>query len=438
MLPLHVTFEDLSIKRQFLNALEEMGITTPTEIQIKAIPPVRAGQDVLGIAQTGTGKTAAFVLPILDHLKYAQGDSPRCLVLVPTKELVMQVTGYFVSLAKYTDLRICAIYGGVGPKTQIETLEAGVDIAIATPGRFMEVYLKGAFVTKKLKYLVLDEADRMMDMGFMPQLRNILEVIPTKRQNLLFSATFPDHVQRLSEEFLLWPTRIEVTPQSTPVETVTQTWYDVPNFHTKLNLLLHLLQDEKLHRVIVFVRTREMAENIARFLQRKEAGTLRVLHANKAQHSRLNAMDDFKAGEIRILVSTDVSARGIDIPEVSHVINFSVPRDHLDYVHRIGRTGRALRTGEAITFVDRSEVYHLKKIEKIIRMEVPMAEFPAEVIVEETTKAEKQVQAKEIDHQKRREDPDYKGAFHDKKKKTKSDAKKSSSSPRSTSRKKRR
>lgn len=438
MLPLHVTFEDLSIKRQFLNALEEMGITTPTEIQIKAIPPVRAGQDVLGIAQTGTGKTAAFVLPILDHLKYAQGDSPRCLVLVPTKELVMQVTGYFISLAKYTDLRICAIYGGVGPKTQIETLEAGVDIAIATPGRFMEVYLKGAFVTKKLKYLVLDEADRMMDMGFMPQLRNILEVIPTKRQNLLFSATFPDHVQRLSEEFLLWPTRIEVTPQSTPVETVTQTWYDVPNFHTKLNLLLHLLQDEKLHRVIVFVRTREMAENIARFLQRKEAGTLRVLHANKAQHSRLNAMDDFKAGEIRILVSTDVSARGIDIPDVSHVINFSVPRDHLDYVHRIGRTGRALRTGEAITFVDRSEVYHLKKIEKIIRMEVPMAEFPAEVVVEETTKAEKQVQAKEIDHQKRREDPDYKGAFHDKKKKTKSDAKKSSSSPRSTSRKKRR
>ncbi len=437
MLPLHVTFEDLSIKRQFLNALEEMGITTPTEIQEKAIPPVRAGQDVLGIAQTGTGKTAAFVLPILDHLKFAQGDSPRCLVLVPTKELVMQVTGYFVSLAKYTDLRICAIYGGVGPKTQIETLEAGVDIAVATPGRFMEVYLKGAFVTKKLKFLVLDEADRMMDMGFMPQLRNILEVIPTKRQNLLFSATFPDHVQRLSEEFLLWPTRIEVTPQSTPVETVTQSWYDVPNFHTKLNLLLHLLHDEKLHRVIVFVRTREMAENIARFLQRKEAGTLRVLHANKGQHSRLNAIDDFKAGEIRILVSTDVSARGIDIPEVSHVINFSVPRDHLDYVHRIGRTGRALRTGEAITFVDRSEVYHLKKIEKIIRMEVPMAKFPAEVIVEETTKAEKQVQAKEIDHQKRREDPDYKGAFHDKKKKTKSDAKKSSSSPRSPSRKKR-
>ena len=412
-----MSFEALQIKRQYLNALEEMGLTSPTEIQEKAIPCIRAGQDVLGIAQTGTGKTAAYALPLLDVLKYAQGTSPRCLVLVPTKELVLQVSEYFKKLGKYTDLRIGALYGGVGPKTQIEQLAAGLDLVVATPGRFLEVYSRGAFETKKLKHLVLDEADRMMDMGFMPQLRQILEVIPSKRQNVLLSATFPDHVHRLSEEFLLWPTRIEITPQSTPVETVDQVWFAVPNFQTKLNLLMHLLENEDLKRVIIFVRTRELAENIARFLVRKEVGELRVLHANKGQNSRLNAMDDFRAGDIRILVSTDVSARGIDIPAVSHVINFSVPRDHLDYVHRIGRTGRAFLTGTAITFVDAAEIYHIKKIEHIIRMAVPQLDLPKEVIVEATSKEEKQEQAKEIDFQKRRENPDYKGAFHQKKRK---------------------
>lgn len=418
MLPLSVNFEDLGIKRQYLNALDEMGITSPTEIQEKAIPSIRAGQDVLGIAQTGTGKTAAYALPLLDLIKYAQGNDPRALVLVPTKELVQQVTDYFISLARHTDLRTIALFGGVGPKSQREALEAGCDIIVATPGRFMELYLKEAIVTKKLKHLVLDEADRMMDMGFMPQLRRILEVIPRKRQNLLFSATFPDHVQRLSEEFLLWPTRIEVTPQSTPVATVEQLWYRVPNVPTKLNLLLHLLNDETLSRVIIFVRTRELAENIARFLERKNAGSLRVIHANKQQHSRINAMNDFRAGDIRLLVSTDVAARGIDIPAVSHVINFSVPRDHLDYVHRIGRTGRALLSGKAITFVDPSEVSHLKKIEHLMNMQVPVEDLPEEIQLEETPKTERQEQAREVDRQKRREDPDYKGAFHDKKKKT--------------------
>jgi ATP-dependent RNA helicase RhlE len=423
-----VSFEALQIKRQYLNALEEMGLSNPTEIQEKAIPCIRAGQDVLGIAQTGTGKTAAYALPLLDVLKYAQGTSPRCLVLVPTKELVLQVSEYFKKLAKYTDLRIGALYGGVGPKTQIEHLGAGLDLVVATPGRFLEVYSRGAFETKKLKHLVLDEADRMMDMGFMPQLRQILEVIPAKRQNVLLSATFPDHVHRLSEEFLLWPTRIEITPQSTPVETVDQVWFTVPNFQTKLNLLMHLLENEDLKRVIIFVRTRELAENIARFLVRKEVGELRVLHANKGQNSRLNAVDDFRAGDIRILVSTDVSARGIDIPAVSHVINFSVPRDHLDYVHRIGRTGRAFLTGTAITFVDAAEVYHIKKIEHIIRMSVQQIDLPKGVTIESTTKEEKQEQAKEIDFQKRRENPEYKGAFH--KKKVKPGSKPQQSGPR--------
>lgn len=424
-----MSFEHLRITRQFLNALDDAGITTPTEIQEKAIPPIRGGQDVIGIAQTGTGKTAAFALPLLGALKFASGNPPRALVLVPTKELVMQVATHFKMLSKYTDLRIVALYGGVGYKKQAEEVEAGCDIIVATPGRFMEIYLKGYIPAKKIKHLVLDEADRMMDMGFMPQLRQIFEVIPSKRQNLLFSATFPPRVERLSEEFLLWPTRIEVTPESTPVETVEQCYYSVPNFRSKLNLLEHLLRNrEDMRRVIVFVRTKEYAENIGKYLQRIEIGEVRVIHSNKGQNSRLNAMADFHGGEVRVLVSTDVAARGIDIPEVSHVINYSVPRDYLDYVHRIGRTGRALRTGNALTFVDRAESYHLKKIEGIIRMEVPEISIPEAVEILETPKHEFKEQAREIDHQRRREDPDYKGAFHDRKRKPGSGRKSGSSS----------
>jgi ATP-dependent RNA helicase RhlE len=309
------------------------------------------------------------------------------------------------------------LYGGIGPKAQTEEMKKGKDIVIATPGRFMEIYSKEAIPVKHLKHLILDEADRMMDMGFMPQLRNIFEVIPSKRQNLLFSATFPPRVERLSEEFLLWPTRVEVTPESTPVETVAQVRYKAPNFKTKLNLLMHLLKDEALHRVIIFTQTKELAENIGKFLERSEVGTVRIIHSNKGQNSRINALEDFRQGEIRILVSTDVSSRGIDIPEVSHVINFSVPRDYLDYVHRIGRTGRAFRAGEAITFCDPAEEYHIRKIEGIIQTVVPVNSLPVEVAVEETSKAEKQEQAREIDRQKKRENPDYQGAFHEKKRK---------------------
>ena len=335
-------FEELKITRQFLNAIEDLGFEETTYIQEKAIPPVRAGQDVIGIAQTGTGKTLAYLLPVLQQLKYAQPKGVRCLILAPTKELVVQIHGQVELLSKYTDLRSIALYGGIGPKAQIAELKKEKDIIVATPGRFMEIYMREEIPTKQIKHLILDEADRMMDMGFMPQLRRIFEVIPSKRQNLLFSATFPPRVENLADEFLLWPTRIEVTPESSAVETVNQVRYKVPNFKTKLNLLLHLLQDrENLHRVIIFTHTKDLAENIGKYLERSELGTVRVIHSNKGQNSRINALDEFRTGDIRILVSTDVSSRGIDIPEVSHVINFSVPRDYLDYVHRIGRTGRA-------------------------------------------------------------------------------------------------
>ena len=412
-----LSFEDLKLSRQFLNAIDDQGFTTPTAIQQKAIPLALSGHDLLGIAQTGTGKTAAFVLPILMKVKYAQGVDPRVLILAPTRELVMQIKTHLDALATYTDLRAVALYGGLGPKQQLEALEGGMDIIVSTPGRFLDIYKKGAINPKFIKTMVLDEADKMMDMGFMPQIRNILEVVPNKRQNMLFSATMPDKVIRLTEEFLEFPERVEVAPQSTTVETIEQCLYELPNFKTKLNLLELLLADEALNRVIIFVKTKGNADNIGKYLDRKELGPVRIIHANKGQNSRINAMADFKAGEVRILVSTDVTARGMDISMVSHVVNFDVPLIYEDYVHRIGRTGRAEQDGIAITFANEVEMTHIPKIEQLIQKEIPRKNLPQGLNIEKTPFEEKQLMARELDQIKRKENPDFKGAFHEKKRK---------------------
>ncbi|KAB7726128.1 DEAD/DEAH box helicase [Rudanella paleaurantiibacter] len=411
------SFDDFALNRQLLNAIADAGYTTPTPIQQKTIPLILGNHDVLGIAQTGTGKTAAYVLPLLMKVKYAQGKNPRALILAPTRELVMQIDEAIAQLAKYTDLRHVALYGGLGPKTQIAALDAGIDIIVATPGRFMDLYLTESIVTKELKTMILDEADKMMDMGFMPQIRKILEVIPRKRQNLLFSATFPEKVERLSAEFLEAPVRVEVTPQATAAEMVTQTLYEVPNFRTKISLLEELVEREGFERGIVFTRSKTTAENVYKFLQRKvvEEGQVRVIHANKGQNTRINSMEAFKEGSVKILVATDVAARGIDVAEVSHVINFDVPLIYEDYVHRIGRTGRANRSGQAITFMTPPEAYHIQKIEKIIRMPIPRETLPTNVEVTETPFDEQQAMLREIDEQRKKEDPTFKGAFHEKK-----------------------
>jgi len=410
-----MTFEELKLTRQFLDAVNELGYESPSEIQEKVIPRVLGGQDVIGIAQTGTGKTAAYVLPLLQLLKYPQGDEPRALILVPTKELVVQVEEQIQSLCKYTELRYVALYGGVGPKTQIEAIKKGVDIIVATPGRFLEIYAKRVIIPKKIKHVVLDECDRMMDMGFWPQLREIQEKLPQKKQQLLFSATFPERVERIADNFLLFPSRVEVTPQATPATTVEQRVYMVPNFKTKLNLLMHLLEGDEMKRVMVFVRTKADATSMGKFMERSNVGEIRFLHSNIGQNSRMNAIKDFKDGNVRILVSTDVTARGIDVFEVSHVVNFQVPGHYEDYVHRIGRTGRAFKTGVAISFVDMSEEYHLANIQKIIRQTIPVFEIPEVVHIEKTDTEEKQEQAREIDRQKRLDNPEFKGAFHEKK-----------------------
>ena len=414
------SFESFNLNKQLLNAVTDLNFSVPTEIQQKAIPIILAGQEIIGIAQTGTGKTAAYLLPLLMKIKFAQGDEPRAVILAPTKELTLQIAEHAAQLAKYTDLRILPLYGGVGPKTQIEMLRQGIDIIISTPGRFTELYQKGELFTKHVKMLVLDEADRMMDMGFMGQLRKILEVLPIKRQNLLFSATFSERVEKLSSEFLEFPVKVEITPQATTAKQVEQELYHVPNIKTKINFLEHLLQDtEAFNRVMIFTRTKESADNVFNFLERKGFGPVKVIHSNKGQNSRINAVNEFKEGQLRILVSTDVTARGIDVVKVSHVINFDVPAFHEDYVHRIGRTGRAFQEGKAITFATEAEHYHIEKIEKLIREKIPLKTLPDTVEIAKTSYEESQAMALDIDWQKRKEDPEFKGAFHEKRDKRK-------------------
>jgi ATP-dependent RNA helicase RhlE len=410
------SFEEFNLNKQLLNAVSDLGFTQPTEIQQKCIPIIQGGQEVIGIAQTGTGKTAAYLLPVLMKIKYAQGNDPRVLILAPTKELTLQISEHARLLTKYTDLRILAIYGGVGPKTQIESIHNGVDILVSTPGRFMELYLKGEVGVKGIKIMILDEADRVMDMGFMPQIRKILEILPRKRQNLLFSATFNAKVEKLSAEFLEFPIKVEVTPQATPAKQVDQMQYHLPNLKTKINFLEYLFRDrEQFNRVMIFTRSKEVANNIFQFLDRKGYGPVRVIHSNKGQNSRINAVNEFKEGIIRILVTTDVTARGIDVTKVSHVINFDVPVSYEDYVHRIGRTGRAFQEGTAITFVTKAELYHIEKIEKLIREKIPLKDLPEDLVIEKTPFQEEQKMRREIDEQRKKDDPTFKGAFHDKK-----------------------
>ena len=414
-----LSFEDLKVSKVILRALSEIGFTEPTPIQQKAIPKINSGVNVVGVAQTGTGKTAAYLLPLFTKLKKAEGVDPRLIILVPTRELSIQVGEDIEELTSYSDLRHAAVFGGIGWTKHAELITPGIDILAATPGRLWDLYQAGALSLKKVKYLVIDEADRMLDMGFLPQLRQLQEVLPTKRQNLLFSATFSEKVEQMAEEFLDYFDKISVARSATPVELVTQKVYQVPNFRTKLNLIQYLLQDEEtFSRVIIFAKTKENAESIFKVIKRKSSGEKRILHSNKGQNTRINAIQAFKEGEVRILITTDVSARGLDASQVSHVINFDIPNNYEDYVHRIGRTARAGHTGDAITLIEPSDEWHLRKIEELIRMEIPIVELPIDVEIVESTFEEKQQQLREIDRQRKIDDPTFQGAFHERKKRT--------------------
>lgn len=412
-----LTFRDFKLNKQLWSALDEEGFESPTPIQAKAIPLGLAGHDVMGIAQTGTGKTAAYVLPLIMKLKYAQGQDPRAVIFSPTRELATQIEDAAKKMAKYTDLRIIGLLGGASIKLQREKLEDGADIIIATPGRFMDLYHEQRFGVRQIKTLVLDEADKMMDMGFMPQLRKLLEIIPVKRQNMLFSATMAEKVVRLSEEFLEFPEVVEIAPQATVVDTIDQTAYDVPNFRTKVELLLHILDEQRHQKVIVFTKTKHNANNLYKYLERKFSKAIRVIHGNKDQNTRLNAIADFRNDKVDVLVATDVMSRGIDVREVNLVINFDVPLIYEDYVHRVGRTGRHYDEGRAITMINPAERIHFERIEELINSKVTKAPWPTKVEVFPTPKEEKIAMDREMDIVKRQANPDFKGAFHEKKRK---------------------
>jgi len=389
-------FTDLKLIETLLRAVHEEGYTTPTPIQEQAIPHVLEGRDILGCAQTGTGKTAAFALPILQYLIQNPNRNKRpvirVLVLSPTRELAIQIRESFATYGKYTNLKHATIFGGVNQNPQVEMLRRGVDILVATPGRLLDLMNQGHVHLDTVEVFVLDEADRMLDMGFIHDVKKVVAKLPRQRQTLFFSATMPDSILDLAHSILSNPVSVAVTPPATTTATVDQSIYFVEK-HQKIDLLKHLLySDSSLKRVIIFTRTKHGADKVVRQL----GGVARAeaIHGNKSQNARERALGNFKSGAIRVLVATDIAARGIDVDQITHVINYDLPNEPESYVHRIGRTGRAGQTGYAISFCDMEERAYLKDIEKLIRKHVPVVEhhpYPSELGIPEPTNLQPQV-----------------------------------------------
>ena len=374
-----VTFADLGLSETLLRALSAAKYTTPTPIQERTIPALLQGRDVLGIAQTGTGKTAAFALPILQHLSSttvrAQPKSPRALVLAPTRELAVQIARSFETYGYGLGLRLCTVVGGLGYGRQIETLQRGVDILVATPGRLLDLIERGNVKLGQVTFFVLDEADRMFDMGFVRDVRRITQLVAKDRQTLLFSATMPNDIAKLANEILKNPEKVEIAPQGRTIDKIDQRVYFV-NSSTKRALLSHLLSDASLERVIVFTRTKRGANRVAEALEDQGVRS-EAIHGNKSQNARRKALDNFSRGKARVLVATDLASRGIDVTGVTHVINFELPADAESYVHRIGRTARAGASGVALSFCDGSERGQLRSIEKLTSQRIAVVPTPS-------------------------------------------------------------
>ena len=360
-------FQQLGLAPQVIQSVKDAGYTEPTPIQTAAIPVILQRHDLMGIAQTGTGKTAAFVLPLLSLMASnpPQHRGIRGLIMVPTRELVVQVEENIRTYARHLPLRVATIFGGVSERPQIRALQQGADMIVATPGRLLDVIRGREASLRSLEFLVLDEADRMLDMGFIHPIRQIVRLLPQQRLTLLFSATLSREIEQLSREFMHHPKMVEIGRRSNPAETVTQYLYEISH-HAKMSLLSHLLKNEALKTVLVFSRTKHGADRIARRLESARIPCA-TLHANRSQNQRLRALQDFKNGRVRVLVATDIAARGIDVEGISHVINYDFPRHPEDYVHRIGRTGRAQAVGEAISFLAPDDHSHLRTLERFLR-----------------------------------------------------------------------
>jgi ATP-dependent RNA helicase RhlE len=373
------TFRELNLTKPLLRALEDMSISEPTPIQLKAFPVIMSGRDAVGIAQTGTGKTLSYLLPILRMLDYSEQRPPRVVIVVPTRELVVQVVQEIEKLSKYMSLRVFGVYGASNINTQKARLFEGLDILVGTPGRLIDLTLSNSLQFKSIKKLVIDEADEMLNLGFRPQLMQLLEAMPLKRQSLLFSATMSEEVELLINRYFLSPETLEIIARGTPADKITQLAYFVPNFYTKLNLLKRLLEDQHdWTKVLLFVNNKTRAGELETMLE-STGVEIGVMHSNKSQTNRFAAIKQFQEGSLRVLIATDVMARGLDLQGITHVINFDIPTVPDTYVHRIGRTGRAGQTGVAIALVSDFDKAQFKAIEKQLGTKITPVLLPADL-----------------------------------------------------------
>lgn len=377
-----MTFQDLNLTKPLLNALNDIGYEHPTTIQEKGFPVIMSGKDVLGIAQTGTGKTLAYLLPVLRLWTFSKQRFPQILVIVPTRELVVQVVEEINKLTTYMNVITLGVYGGANIRTQASEIIEGLDILVATPGRLRDLALKGDLSLKHIKRLIIDEVDETLNLGFRSQLNTILEILPQKKQSLLFSATINEEIEELIQEFFIDPVRIEAAPAGSPLENIEQTGYELPNFYTKINFLRDLLSDYNTYsKVIVFTGSRKLADLVFEEMETTYQDETGIIHSNKAQNYRFNTVKNFQNGHYRILVATDLVSRGLDISEVSHVINFDMPEVPENYIHRIGRTGRYDRKGNALSFFVPADKEYKQRIEELMNFEIPMQSLPSDVII---------------------------------------------------------
>ncbi|MEC4004949.1 DEAD/DEAH box helicase [Flavobacterium sp. SUN052] len=376
------TFEQFNLPKSLQKAIDDLGLTTPTPIQEKSFSVIMSGRDVMGIAQTGTGKTLAYLLPLLKQWKFVNTDSPRVVILVPTRELVVQIVDVIESLTQYMSVRTLGIYGGVNINTQKKAVYLGIDILVGTPGRTMDLALDNVIRFDSLQKLVIDEFDEILNLGFRSQVTSLLTMMSNKRQNILFSATMTDDVDAMLDEYFELPEEVSLAASGTPLEKIEQLAYYTPNFLTKINLLNHILaSDESTSRILIFANNKKTVDLIANSIEEIYPEQFGVIHSNKSQNYRLNTMASFQAGELRGIITTDVMARGLDISDVTHVINFEFTEIPEQYIHRIGRTGRADKSGIAISFISPSEEEIQIQAEILMEKEIKFLDFPEGVEV---------------------------------------------------------
>lgn len=407
-------FDELNINKPLLNALADLDFFTPTPIQEQAFPVIMSGVDMVGIAQTGTGKTFAYLLPILRQLRFSDQKHPRILIIVPTRELVKQVEEEIEKLTKYMNVRFAGVYGGTNINTQKQLVYNGLDILVGTPGRLIDLTLTGTLRLKNIQKLVIDEVDEMLNQGFLKPLTHFFENLPEKRQNLMFSATLTEEVETLIQTTFHKPKKIEIAPHGTPLEQIDQKAYAVPNFYTKTNLLTHLLkEDQSIEKVLIFAGSRKLADRLFESIRPLFPERIGIIHSNKSQNFRFRNLKDFEEDKINILIATDLVSKGIDISEVSHVINFDMPKIPGDYIHRIGRTGRADKPGIAISFINEVEKEYQNEIEDLMKMKIPMLAMPENVEIS-TIFTDEELPRPKMKNYLKRPKLESKGAFHEK------------------------